>query len=182
MNALASGFGIALLVSMPPGTNTVLCVTSARDGARRAAPIIVSAAAIDVVYALLATADIIAVAAVNVAVAHWLAVGFSLIAAVLLWTRRTNPVSHRAVIGMALLNPGTATLWLGLSTVSVMHLHGPVATTQWVLGVAAGTTTWFSMLAFASSRVHRTLTPHHGFLIQRFFAVLLVVSVTLLTA
>jgi len=179
MDTLAAGFGIALLVSIPPGANTALCVTSARDGARKAAPVILSAAATDVTYALLAGAGLIAVGAADATLTHWLAAGFSFIAATLLWKRRTQPVSPRAAVGLAVLNPATAVLWLGLSAMAVAHPHGPSATFLWVLGVAAGTTTWFSVLAVVSSRMHRTLALHQKLAVQRCFAVLLAVAAVL---
>jgi threonine/homoserine/homoserine lactone efflux protein len=167
MNTLATGFVVALFVSVPPGSNTALCVTSARNGARGAVPVILGAAATDVLYALLAAAGLIASTTFSAVVAHWLAAVFCLVAAALLWTRRTASVNPRAAVCLALLNPATAVLWLGLSARTVAHPIGIAATIFWMLGVAAGTTTWFSVLAFASSRVHRPLSSDYKLIVQR---------------
>jgi threonine/homoserine/homoserine lactone efflux protein len=182
MDTLAAGFAIALLVSMPPGANTALCVTSARDGARRAAPIILSAALTDVTYALLAAAGVIAINSANATATHWLAAGFSIVAAGLLWKHGTRSISSRAAAGFALFNPATAVLWLGLSAMTATHPHGVSATVLWATGVAAGTTTWFSGLAILSSRMHRTLTLRQRLAVQRGFSVLLAAAAVLLIA
>ena len=179
METLAAGFWIALLVSIPPGANTALCVTSARNGARRAMPVIFAAAATDVLYALLATGGLIVVDAANTMAAHFLAAVFCVIAAVLIWTHRAACVPPRAAFGLALLNPATAILWLGLSAMAAAHPQGPSATILWVLGVGAGTTTWFSGLAFASSRVHRQLAPSHTLMAQRSIAILVAITAIL---
>jgi threonine/homoserine/homoserine lactone efflux protein len=173
MNTLFAGFGIALLVSIPPGANTALCVTLARGGARKAIPIILGAAATDAIYAILAAVGILAVNTISVDATHWLAAAFCVLAAALLWLPRLQDVSGRTAIGLAVLNPGTASLWLGLSAFAVAHPKG-LSLGLWVLGVAAGTATWFSGVAFASARLQRVLLPTQQLLLQRSFAIALV--------
>lgn len=182
MNTLTTGFVIALFVSIPPGSNTALCVTSARNGARGAVPIILGAAATDAVYALLAAAGVIAATAVSTTIAHWMAALFCLVAAGLLWTHRIESVSPRAAVFLALLNPATAVLWLGLSEMTVAHPFGATATIFWVVGVAAGTATWFSILAVASSRLYRPLPSAYRLIVQRSVSVAVAATAVMLVA
>jgi threonine/homoserine/homoserine lactone efflux protein len=178
---LVAGFAVALFVSIPPGMNTALCVTSARQGVRNAVPVILGAAMTDIMYALLAAAGLIVFDPAGIAVAHLLEAGFCLIAAVLMWAYRAAPVPSRTAFGLALLNPGTAVLWLGLSA-TIVHPHDASSTALWAVGIGAGTTTWFSVLALASSRLHHRLTSRHTLLVQRSFALGLAVTATLLIA
>lgn len=179
MEALIEGFGMALLVSIPPGANTALCVTSARGGMRRAAPIIAGAAVTDATYAFLAGIGVLAANTLNMDVVHWAAAVFCVLAAVLLWTQRSEKLPSHAAVGVALFNPATATLWLGLSALAIAHPHGSPGLTLWVLGVAAGTLSWFSALAFISAHLHQVLAPARSIFLQRAFALLLVVLATL---
>jgi threonine/homoserine/homoserine lactone efflux protein len=175
MNALITGFGVALLVSMPPGANTALCVASARGGMRRAAPIIAGAAATDATYAFLAGIGVLAANTFSGGLIHWAAAVFCLLAAALLWSERTESLSSQAAVGVAVFNPATAMLWLGLSTLVIAHPHGtPTHLALWVLGVAAGTLTWFSALAFLSAHLHQVLAPARSLMVQRTFALFLV--------
>jgi threonine/homoserine/homoserine lactone efflux protein len=139
-------------------------------------PVIFAAAATDVLYALLAAGGLIALDTASTMTTHFLAAFFCVIAAALIWTHRAVSVPSRAAFGLALLNPATAILWLGLSAMTVAHPRGPSATILWVLGVGAGTTTWFSGLALASSRIHRRLTPGHTLMMQRSIAILVAIT------
>ncbi len=174
MHTLALGFGVALLVSIPPGANTALCIIFARDGVRRVAPIILGAAATDALYALLTAIGVITANNLNATFAHWLAAAFCVVAAVFLWSRRIDAISAPTAISAAMLNPATAALWLGLSALPVARPHGAVDLGLWVLGVAAGTTTWFSTLALLSARLHRIFTPNQGLVLERSFSIALI--------
>ena len=54
-------------------------------------PVILGAATTDIIYALLAAAGLIVFDAAGIAVAHLLAAGFCLVAAVLMWAYRRQP-------------------------------------------------------------------------------------------
>lgn len=182
MVTLLAGFGIALLVSMPPGANTALCVSRARGGAWNAAPVVVSAAAVDSIYAVLAATGLVAAAgAINSTLLHQLAAVFCLTAAIFLWRSSRSGLSARSVIGLAALNPGTMALWLGLSALAVAQPQG-VGLLYWVVGVAAGTTVWFSAIAIASARLQQLLAPQHQVTVQRAFAAALCLPAVLLFA
>jgi threonine/homoserine/homoserine lactone efflux protein len=180
VETLVAGFGIALLVSAPPGANTALCVTSARHGARRAVPVILGAAATDIMYALLAAAGVMVVTQAGTLVVHLVAAVFCTIGAAFMWTQRAPSFGSRTTFSIALLNPATAALWFGLSALAITHPHGLVPTASWVIGVGMGTTTWFSLLALASARAQHRLGPAQILLVQRVFAVALMTTALLL--
>lgn len=180
MSTLVAGFGIALLVSAPPGANTALCVTTARQGVRRAVPVILGAAATDVMYALLAAAGLLVVTQAGTVIVHLLAAVFCTIGAVLMWAKRTPMVGSRTAYSIALFNPATAALWFGLSAMAIAHPRGLVPTASWIIGVALGTTTWFSLLALASSRAQRGLSSTQVQLVQRGLAIALATAAILL--
>lgn len=180
MVTLLAGFGIALLVSAPPGANTALCVTSARHGARRAVPVILGAAATDVAYALLAAAGLMVVTPVGSLVVHLIAAVFCAVGAVFMWIRCAPSLSSRTAFSIAFLNPATAALWFGLSAMALTHPHGLLPTASWVIGVGLGTTTWFSLLAVASSRAQHGLSSSRALLVQRAFALALAAAALLL--
>lgn len=180
MGTLVTGFGIALLVSAPPGANTALCVTTARQGVRRALPVIIGAAATDVMYALLAAAGLMVATRAGAVVVHLLAAVFCIIGAVLMWQKHVPTVGSRTAFSIALFNPATAALWFGLSAMAIAHPHGIVPTVSWVTGVALGTTTWFSLLAIASSRAQRGLSSAQAQLVQRTLALALATTAILL--
>jgi threonine/homoserine/homoserine lactone efflux protein len=180
MTTFSTGFEIALLVSLPPGSNTAYCVALARNGARKAMPIILGAAVVDAGYALLAAAGIIAAHTLSITLTHALTAAFLVIAAALLWPRFAPDVSGQTAVGLAILNPATAALWFGLAPLVFTHHRDPAHVGLWVLGVAVGTATWFSGVALASARLHRFLTPEQQVWVQRGFAILLTVSAGLL--
>lgn len=181
MGTLLTGFGIALLVSAPPGANTALCVTTARQGVRRALPVIFGAAATDVMYALLAAAGLMVATHAGTLVVHLLAAVFCIIGAALMWaTHAPAVVGSRTAFSIALFNPATAALWFGLSALAITHPHGIFPTASWIIGVALGTTTWFSLLAIASSRAQRRLSSVQTQLVQRALAVALATTAILL--
>jgi threonine/homoserine/homoserine lactone efflux protein len=173
VTTLLVGFGVALAVSIPPGANTALCIAVARNGARQAVPVIAAAAATDALYAVLAAAGILALNGISHDAVRYLAAGFCLVGAVLLW-KPGALLSTRTAVGLALLNPGTAALWLGLSAITRVRPHG-LGLLFWVLGVVAGTTTWFSGLAIASAHIHRRVSNSGALLLRRVCAGLLVV-------
>ena len=156
---LITGFGLGLAVSVPPGANTMLCLTRARSGGwRYGMPTAFSAATADSIYALLAGLGVLTAALVGIATElHIATVFFLLFCAYLLYPKNTV-VSTRSASLVASMNPPAALLWFALAG-SLNH-HPPSALTMvfFVVGAAAATLTWFTLVAVASHRLAHILS------------------------
>ena len=184
MTPFLSGLGVALAISIPPGANTAFCLSLARDGVRRAAPVIVGAAAVDAGYALMGATGAILQESADLDPLRWLGPVFMAVAAWLLWPReeRSPRAASRTAAGVAALNPATAVLWLSVTPHVGLGAGSALAPCLWVLGVAAGTAAWFSVVALLSSRLHRTLSPTSQQAAQRALAGLLGATALVLAA
>lgn len=131
-------------------------------------------------YALLSAAGLMLIPRSGGFAVHVAAAVFCLTGAVFMWKRETSSPGSRLVFGLALLNPATASLWLGLSSMATAHPHGLVSTACWVFGVGIGTTTWFMLVALASSRAHRRFNPVQQLVLRRGFAAALAAAAVLL--
>jgi threonine/homoserine/homoserine lactone efflux protein len=175
MNALVSGFGVALIVSLLPGPNTALLVDSTREGMAQTIPVVTGAAITDGTYAVLACPGVLAVQGVNTTMVHWRTALSCLAAATVLSVPRRHALSGRMAMSLALLNPSTAVLWIALSTLPVTHPQG-MNIAFWTLGVMSGTTCWFLLLAYVSTRTHGRTTETRGRAARRLLAIALVIG------
>ncbi|HET7445170.1 MAG TPA: hypothetical protein VFJ57_10975 [Solirubrobacterales bacterium] len=157
MDALAIGLLLGLVVSIPPGPNSALCVTLASGGVRRAMPLITGAALTDAAYSLLAASGILLASRAGVEVLSHLTPVFLLATAALTLAPGWMPAKAAATVPV--LNPATASIWLGLSSVPALQaLSLPEALLR-PIPVALGTAAWFVLLATASAKVSTQLRP-----------------------
>lgn len=171
MSTLAIGVALGFIVSIPPGPNSLLCVSLASGGIRRAVPLITGAALTDAAYSLLAASGLLIASKAGVRALEYLGPGFILATAALTWFSAVVP--PRVVAAVPVLNPTTAAIWLGLSSVpAAQTLSLPEALLR-PLPVAIGTATWFALLAAASARTGMKLGPGQTLLFQRSLACLL---------
>jgi threonine/homoserine/homoserine lactone efflux protein len=113
MSFFAIGIALGLVVSIPPGPNTALCINLACRGVRRAAPLITGAALTDAAYSLLAASGILIVSQASSQVLAYLAPCLLLGTAVLAWSPES--LSGKVSAGVAFFNPATAAILLGLA-------------------------------------------------------------------
>ncbi|HVV89856.1 MAG TPA: LysE family transporter [Solirubrobacterales bacterium] len=175
MNALINGFGVALIVSLPPGPNTALLVDSAEEGMARTLPVVAGAAMTDGIYAVLASLGVLAVHDINATLIHWISAVSCLAAAIFLSIPRNRAVSGRTAIGLAFLNPSTAALWIGLSALTIAHPQG-ANIAFWTSGVISGTATWFLALAYVATHTPGRTTRTQRMAVRHAFAVALAIA------
>lgn len=168
MGLIATGVALGVVVSAPPGPNTVLCINLARDGVRRAMPVIASAALADAAYSLLAASGILVAARIDAEVLTWLAPCFMLATAVLAWTPAS--ISPRTAAGIVLFNPATIAIWLALSSAPALQALSVTDLLLRPLPVALGTAVWFLLLAVAASRIGLQLSARARVRMQRILA------------
>jgi membrane protein DedA with SNARE-associated domain len=91
--------------------------------------------------------------------------------AALIWSPQwTSPT---AAAGIALFNPATAAIWIGLSSVPALHALSPSDVLARALPVAFGTAAWFTLLAVAASRFSRRIGPQHTTTLQQALSLIL---------
>lgn len=156
MSLFLTGIVLGLMVSVPPGPNTALCVNLGCEGVRRAVPVITCAALADALYSLLAASGILVAAHASVDVFAWLSPCLMLGTAVLIWL--PAPISPRAIAGIALLNPATVAIWLSLSSIPAAHALSVSDLLMRPLPVALGTAAWFTLVALMASQLSAHLT------------------------
>ncbi|HVO55479.1 MAG TPA: hypothetical protein VMT37_13790 [Solirubrobacterales bacterium] len=173
MATLAIGLVLGFAVSIPPGPNSALCVSLASGGVRRAMPLITGAALTDAAYSLLAASGILLASRTGVETLRYLTPAFLFATAALTWWPTSIP--SRAFAAVPVLNPATALIWLGLSSVPALQaLSLPEALLR-PIPVALGTATWFVLLAVVSAKAGTYLGPGRLRLIGRWVGGLLVV-------
>ena len=114
----ATGIALGLMVSVPPGPNTALCINLACDGVRKAVPVITCAALADAAYSLMAASGILIVSQAGTDALAWLTPCFMLGTAVLAWSPAlisSRAASPRSTWTATSIAPGGA---LGLSPVT----------------------------------------------------------------
>lgn len=159
MNLALTGMVLGLAVSIPPGPNSMLCMNLACKGVRRAVPLITTAALTDAAYSLLAASGVLFAARADSALFAYLAPCAMVGTAALIWSPRwTSPT---AAAGIALFNPATAAIWIGLSSAPALRVLSPSDLLARALPVAFGTAVWFTLLAVAASRFSRRIGPQH---------------------
>lgn len=169
-------FALGLLVSIPPGANTLVCLDLARGGLHRAAPIIASAAFVDALYSALAFAGILASAHAGARIATAFAPAFLFLGGALVWFGCLS--SPTRVAAAALFNPVTAAIWLGFAP-ELERFASPAALLLGPLAVALGTASWFTLLAASASKLQRVLAPSALVWARRLFSLLLVLFAVL---
>jgi threonine/homoserine/homoserine lactone efflux protein len=168
MSLLATGIALGFVVSLPPGPNSALCVNLACGGVRRAVPLITGAALTDAAYSLLAASGVLVASRSGAGLLAYLIPFFMLGAAALAWSPSALP--SKAVVGIAVLNPATAAIWLSLSSVpSVQAISLPDLLMR-PLPVALGTATWFTLLAVLAARTSVRLQAEQIVWMQRLLA------------
>lgn len=173
MTSIAVGLVLGFVVSVPPGPNSALCVNLASGGIRRAIPLITGAALTDAVYSLLAASGILVASRIGSGAFAFLVPAFMLLTAALSWS--PNLIPSGAAAAVPLLNPATAAIWLGLSSIpAVQALSLPEALLR-PLPVALGTAIWFVLLATASAKLSVDLGPRRARLLQKAVASILAV-------
>jgi putative LysE/RhtB family amino acid efflux pump len=171
--ALASGFGLGFLVAAEVGPIWLLCVrTSVHFGFRPGAAVGAGAATIDTLYAALGIAGasaLLSIDALRIGLGLAGAVVLALIAGRTLWSafrvrgggEATDEVAtpgraYAASLVATASNPLTIVSWAGIfSAASVAGL----AAAPLLAGVAAGSATWFAILAGVSAAAGRRASP-----------------------
>lgn len=171
MGFFAAGIAMGLLVSIPPGPNSALCLNLASGGVRRAVPLITGAALADAAYSFLAATGLLAAMGLDAQLLSYLAPAFMLGAAIVAW----NPelLGARATGMVPLLNPATIAIWAGLSSLPAAHALSLGEALLRPFPVALGTAIWFAALAWASARVSFRMSPGAALVMQRSVACLL---------
>jgi hypothetical protein len=91
--------------------------------------------------------------------------------AAFIWSPRfTSPT---AAASIALFNPATAAIWIGLSSAPALRVLSPSDILARALPVALGTAVWFTLLAVAASRFSRRIGPRHTESMQKALSVTL---------
>lgn len=171
MSTFAIGLALGFLVSIPPGPNSVLCVSLASGGLRRAIPLITGAALTDAVYSLLAASGLLLASQAGVHALEYLGPGFMLVMAALAWSPALVPARVAATVPV--LNPATAVIWVSLSSMPALQAPSLQEALLRSVPVALGTASWFALLAAASARACIRLGPGQTLLLQRSIAFLL---------
>lgn len=174
MTSIAIGLALGLAVSVPPGPNSALCVNLASGGVRRAMPLITGAALTDAVYSLLAASGVLLASSADANALGYLIPGFMLVTAALAWSPGWVPAPAAAAI--PLLNPATAAIWLGLSSIPALQATSLTDALLRPLPVAVGTAIWFLLLATASAKISLGLGSRRAVLAQRSIACLLALA------
>lgn len=153
----ATGIVLGVLVSVPPGPNAALCIDLARGGVRRAVPLITGAALTDAAYSLLAASGVLLASRASSGALAMLAPCLMIATAILLWLPAS--ISPRTAVGIAILNPATAAVWLSLSSSPALQTSSLPDLLVRPLPVAIGTAAWFTVLAVATAKLSFHLTP-----------------------
>ena len=171
--ALVSGFGLGFLVAAEVGPIWLLCVrTSARFGFRPGAAVGAGAATVDTLYAALGIAGataLLRIDALRISLGLAGAVVLALIAARTLWNAfrirnggevveevATPTRAYLTAVVATASNPLTIASWAAIfSAASVAGL----AAAPLLIGVAAGSATWFALLAGISAAAGRRASP-----------------------
>jgi len=171
--ALVSGFGLGFLVAAEVGPIWLLCVrTSARFGFRPGAAVGAGAATVDTLYAALGIAGataLLRIDALRISLGLAGAVVLALIAARTLWNAfrirnggevveevATPTRAYLTAVVATASNPLTIASWAAIfSAASVAGL----AAAPLLMGVAAGSATWFALLAGISAAAGRRASP-----------------------
>jgi hypothetical protein len=131
-------------------------------------PLITGAALTDAAYSLLAASGVLLASRASSSVLTTLAPFFMLGAAVLVWSPAS--LSAKAALGIAVLNPATAAIWISLSSVPAAHTLSAPEVLLRPLPVALGTALWFTGLAVLAARASIRLRPEHILAVQRLLA------------
>jgi hypothetical protein len=91
--------------------------------------------------------------------------------AVLVWSSKST--SPRAAAGIALVNPATAAIWLGLSSAPALQVLSLSDLLARAAPVALGTAVWFTLLAVAASKLSHRIGAQHTTSMQKVLAGLL---------
>jgi len=171
--AIVSGFGLGFLVAAEVGPIWLLCVrTSARFGFRPGAAVGAGAATVDTLYAALGIAGataLLRIDALRISLGLAGAVVLALIAARTLWNAfrirnggevveevATPTRAYLTAVVATASNPLTIASWAAIfSAASVAGL----AAAPLLVGVAAGSATWFALLAGISAAAGRRASP-----------------------
>ena len=171
--AIVSGFGLGFLVAAEVGPIWLLCVrTSARFGFRPGAAVGAGAATVDTLYAALGIAGataLLRIDALRISLGLAGAVVLALIAARTLWNAfrirnggevveevATPTRAYLTAVVATASNPLTIASWAAIfSAASVAGL----AAAPLLMGVAAGSATWFALLAGISAAAGRRASP-----------------------
>ena len=97
-----------------------------------------------------------------------------IVAATLAWPSTRIPSA--AVACTALFNPGTAAIWLGLSSIPALHILSLGDVLARATPVAAGTAVWFTMLAIAATRLANRIGARSMLTVQRALSAALAVA------
>ena len=173
MTLLATGLALGLLVSMPPGPNSALCINLASGGIRRAVPLITGAAVTDAAYSLLAASGVLIASQASSDLLALLTPCFLIATAILIWS--PSSLSSGTVFGLALVNPATAAIWLSLSSIPALQALSVPDLLLRSLPVALGTAIWFTLLAAVTAKLSLRLDPGLTTRVQRVSAGLLAV-------
>ncbi|HMJ72119.1 MAG TPA: LysE family transporter [Solirubrobacterales bacterium] len=173
MNLFATGIVLGIVISVPPGPNAALCIDLARGGVRRAIPLITGAALTDAAYSLLAASGVLIAGRASSSALAVLAPCFLLGTAILFWSPAS--ISPKAAVGIALLNPATAAIWLSLSSTPALRAISTPDLLIRPLPVALGTAAWFTLLAVVSAKLSFRLTPQLTANLRKLLAVSLAV-------
>ena len=171
--ALVSGFGLGFLVAAEVGPIWLLCVrTSVRFGFRPGAAVGAGAATVDTLYAALGIAGasaLLEIDALRISLGLAGAIVLALIAARTLWSAfrvrdggeavdevATPGRAYATAVVATASNPLTIASWAAIfSAASVAGLSA----VPLLVGVAAGSSTWFAILAGISAAAGRRATP-----------------------
>jgi threonine/homoserine/homoserine lactone efflux protein len=123
---------------------------------RRAVPLITGAALTDATYSLLAASGVLLAGRASSHALALLAPCFMIATAILLWS--SISLSPRTAMGVAVLNPATAAVWLSLSSSPVLQAASLPDLLIRPLPVALGTAAWFTALALVTAKLSFRLT------------------------
>lgn len=174
MSLFVTGIALGIVVSVPPGPNSALCLNLASGGVRRAVPLITGAALTDAAYSLLAASGILFASRASSDVLSLLIPFFMLGAGFLVWSPAS--LSAKAALGIAVFNPATAAIWISLSSIPAAHEPSAAELLLRPLPVALGTALWFTLLAVLAAKASLRLRPEHATWMQRLLAVSLGVA------
>jgi len=171
MDLFLTGITLGVVVSVPPGPNSALCIDLASGGVRRAIPLITGAALTDAAYSLLAASGVLVASQASSSLLGLLIPFFLLGAAILVWS--PGSLSTRAALGIAVLNPATAAIWISLSSVPAAHAPSVSELLLRPLPVALGTAMWFTLLAVLAAKASVHIRPMHAAWMRRLLALTL---------